>query len=291
MLLHNQEYASKLVLMSHQHFSKTNTTMNGHTMLPKSSMSKKRSLPAALIATVTLNILISAFTIILLSPAIANERHQRTPVLSVSGTGTINAEPDIAYISTGVVSEAKGAEEALAQNNKKMAAVFEALTKAGVEGKHMQTSNFSLQPRYNDYRPKPGEVQKPPIIVGYTVYNTLTVKVLDLSKIGPILTKVVEVGSNQLDNIRFDLSNKLELLDQARAAAVLDAKRKAEIYTSTAGVKLGRLLSLSEGTKGINRTEVVSFARAASLEAAPTPVSGGEQQLSFTVSITWEIEQ
>ncbi|MEP2944509.1 MAG: SIMPL domain-containing protein [Hyphomicrobiales bacterium] len=221
----------------------------------------------------------------------AAETHRPVPVLSVSGTGIVNAEPDIAYISSGVISEAKTAQKALDQNNKKMADIFGVLTKIGIERKHIQTSNFSVQPRYNHYRPKPGEVQKAPKIVGYTVHNTVTVKVNDLAKLGKTITEVVQFGSNQLGNIRFDLSNKQELLDQARSAAVLDAKRKAEIYTSAAGVKIGRLVSLSEGTRHINRPKVQSYARTAKLEAAPTPVSGGEQQLSFTVAIKWEIEQ
>ena len=240
---------------------------------------------------ITLPFLIILALWVSMNPTLAAETHKPVPVLSVSGTGTVNAEPDIAYISSGVVSEAKSAEKALAENNKKMASIFDVLEKSGIERKHIRTSNFSVHPRYNRYRPKPGEVQKPPKIVGYTVNNTVTVKVTDLAKLGKTITEVVQFGSNQLGNIRFDLSNKQELLDQARAAAVLDAKRKAEIYTATAGVKIGRLLSLSEGNVSLPRPHQKAFARTAALEAAPTPVSGGEQQLTFSVAITWEIDQ
>lgn len=260
-------------------------------MTSKFSKQKPQRIRPAQLLLLALSVVTLGFIQAAQTPAFAKEQHRPTPVLSISGTGNVTAEPDIAYISSGVLSEAKTAKDALADNNKKMQAIFEVLAKTGIERKHIQTSNFSVQPRYNHYRPKAGETQKPPKIVGYSVSNTVTVKVIDLSKLGQTITEVVKFGSNQLGDIRFDLSNKQELLDEARKAAVLDAKRKAEIYTSAAGVRIGRLVSLNEASRSIPRAKQYSLARASLKQAAPTPVSGGEQQLSFTISITWEIEQ
>ena len=255
------------------------------------SKQKSQRIKPVQLVLLALSILALGFMQAAQTPAFAKEQHRPTPVLSISGTGNVNAEPDIAYISSGVLSEAKSAKKALADNNEKMQAIFAVLAKTGIESKHIQTSNFSVQPRYNHYRPKPGETQKPPKIVGYTVSNTITVKVIDLSKLGQTITEVVKFGSNQLGNIRFDISSKQKLLDEARKEAVLDAKRKAEIYTSAAGVKIGKLVSLNETSRGIPRAKQYNLARASLKEAAPTPVSGGEQQLSITVTITWEIDQ
>lgn len=259
-------------------------------MTPKLSNQKPQRIKPAQLVLLTLSILTIGFIQAAQTPALAKDKDPAV-VISISGTGHVNAEPDITYISSGVVSEAKTAKKALADNNEKMQAIFEVLAKTGIERKHIQTSNFSVQPRYNHYRPKPGEEHRPPKIVGYTVNNTLTVKVIDLSTLGQTITEVVKFGSNQLGNIRFDVSNKKELLDEARKAAVLDARRKAEIYTSAAGVKIGKLLSLREGSRSTPRPRQYDLARASLKEAAPTPVSGGEQQLSITVAITWEIEQ
>lgn len=220
----------------------------------------------------------------------AQQQHRR-PALTLTGSATIDAVPDIAYISSSVVSEAASAEEALALNNTKMQAVFDALATAGIEQRHIKTSNFSLQPRYAQHHPRPGEIQRAPEIIGYSVENTLTVKVVNLATLGKTITEVVKFGSNQLGNIYFDVSNKEQLLDEARTKAVMDAKRKAAIYTSAAGVKIGRLLSLSEGNTPPSYPRPQVFARTAALEDAPTPISGGELQIAFTVSMKWEIEQ
>lgn len=221
----------------------------------------------------------------------AHETKPRPATLSINGKGIVSAEPDIAFISSSVITEAKSAEDALSQNTAKMQAVFKALADAGIERKHIQTSNFSVQPRYVYHNPKKGQEQRPPRIVGYVVNNTLTAKVVELAKTGKVLSEVVKVGSNQLGNISFDISNKKELLDLARAEAVADAKRKAEIYLNAADVKLGKILSFSEGAAHSPRPRGKILARAALAEDAAVPVSGGERELSINVSITWEIIQ
>lgn len=218
------------------------------------------------------------------------ERSRRPATLTVTGTGTIDAEPDIAIISTAVVTEAKTPAEALSANNAKMTAVFATLEKAGIERKNIRTSNFSLQPRYSYFQPKPGEEQRPPAIVGYTVSNAVSVEVLDLKKTGDILTAVVTDGSNELGGISFDIADRDRLLDQAREKAVLDARRKADIYLGAANAKVGRITDFSEGFA----TRPVRFKEAAlrTVSAdAPVPVSAGELSLSVTVSITYEIDQ
>lgn len=245
--------------------------------------------------------MLSLIVALILSIALLNTAHAKDrkgarghgPSLSVTGTGKITAEPDIAFLSAGVLSEADTPEGALNDNNKKMQAIFALLADTGIERKHIQTSNFSIQPRYNHHRPKPGETRKPPEIVGYTVNNTITVKVVDLEKLGPTITNVVQSGSNQLGSIYFDISNKEALFDKARKEAVEDAKRKAEIYTSAAGVKLGKLVAIREGTRHSPRPRHRDFASEAlvSKAAAPTPIAAGEQKLSLSVTIRWKIEQ
>ena len=222
----------------------------------------------------------------------ANAHDKDSARFSILGTGTIVTEPDIAFISSGIISEGKTAEEALNQNSISMANVFKVLEAAGIERKHILTSNFSVQPRYVHHRPKQGEEQRPPRIVGYTVNNTVTVKIVELENTGKVISEVVKFGSNSLGNIRFDVSNRAQLLDEARVKAVEDAKRKAEIYTKAAGVSLGKVLGISEGGAGQQPRRFNTAARALSVaEAAPAPVSGGEAAISVRVNMTWELEQ
>lgn len=242
-------------------------------------------------------VLLSSAFLLLGSPsastAFAQEHQHRPSALALTGTGTVRAEPDIAHIGIGVVVDEKTAQAALAGNNEKMSAIFSALAQSGIAGKDMATSNFSLQPRYDYPRRESEEADKRPRIVGYTASNTLTVTVRDLTKLGEIITRMADAGSNELGSIRFDTSKREELLDRARTEAVRNATHKAEIYTAAAGVGIGRLLSFKEGEFRAPLQLRYDLARAAplALEAAPTPISGGELELSVTVSMRWEITQ
>ncbi|MBA4783650.1 MAG: SIMPL domain-containing protein [Rhizobiales bacterium] len=218
------------------------------------------------------------------------DRPRRPATLTVTGIGTINAEPDIALISTAVVTEAKTPSEALTENSGKMNAIFATLEKAGIERKNIQTSNFSLQPRYSYYQPKPDEEQRPPAIVGYTVSNAVSIKVLDLRKTGDILTAVVADGSNELGGISFDIADRNALLDQARKEAVLDARRKADIYLSAANARVGRIIDFAEGSVA-RPMRFKQAALRAEASADAVPIAGGEEEVSVNVTITYAIEQ
>ena len=236
--------------------------------------------------------LIASFALTGLGLTDASAHDKRAAEFSILGTGTIVTEPDVAFISTGIVSEGETAEDALSQNSNSMANVFKVLEDAGIERKHIQTSNFSVQPRYVHHRPKQGEERRRPRIVGYQVNNTVTVKIVELDNTGKVISEVVKFGSNSLGNIRFDVSNREQLMDEARVKAVEDARRKAEIYTKAAGVSLGKVLAISEGGARQQPRRFKAAARSLAVaEAAPAPVSGGEASISVQVNMTWELEQ
>lgn len=208
------------------------------------------------------------------------------PTLSLTGIGEIFARPDMALINSGVVTEADTAREALDANNAAIAAVIAAMKEAGIEAKDIQTSGFGVQPRYR--YPKSSDGNESPKIVGYTVTNAVTVRVRDLAKLGGVLDKAVTVGANQMNGIDFVVSDADKRLDEARALAVKDATRKAEIYAKAAGVKLARIRSISEsaGYAPVPRKAMAMRAEAASA----VPVEAGEQSLTVEVAMTWEIE-
>jgi len=207
------------------------------------------------------------------------------PTLSLTGTGEVFAKPDMAVISSGVVTEAATAREALDANNEAIAAVIAAIKEAGIEAKDIQTSGFSVQPRY--HYPKKSDEADAPKIVGYTVQNAVSVKVRDLETLGGVLDKAVTVGANSISGIDFIVSDADARLDEARAIAMKDALRKAQIYAEAAGITLTRIQSINEigGFRPAPRKAMMMRAEAVS----DVPVEAGEQALSVEVNVTWEI--
>jgi uncharacterized protein YggE len=218
------------------------------------------------------------------SPAFA-EKTKMPRLISLSGHGEVRTAPDMAFVITGVLSQGATAAEALAANTKAMNALFAALTESGIAEKDVQTSNFMVQPRYNF------QDGKAPELVGYDVSNSVTVIVRKIGELGPLLDKVVQAGSNQINGIGFEVSKPDAALDEARKLATVDATRKAKIYAEAMGVALGPVMSISEG---VNYQPPMPMARGkvmmADAAAAPVPVAAGEQSLSVDVNITWEIQ-
>jgi hypothetical protein len=233
-----------------------------------------------------LSIALGAFLIAFAVAPAEAERGERGPrTLTVSGLGTIASEPDEAHVSMGVQSTGKTAQEALDANTERMNAVFAALKASGIADKDMQTSNFSVSPRYKSY---PRGESGPPVITGYIVSNQLTVRVRDLGRLGSVLDKVTKDGANQLGGIRFAISNSDELLDEARRRAVADALRRAKLMAEAAGVTLGPVLSISElGSPG---PRPAMMARSEAAYDSAVPVAAGEQILSANVHMEFAIE-
>lgn len=210
----------------------------------------------------------------------------RTSSLDVSATGKVSATPDRATVSAGVVTEGKTAREAMMANATKMNSVFEELMAAGIEEKNIQTSQLSLQPRYN-YQDR-----QTPTIDGYEARNTVTAKSEDIQSVGAMLDALVKAGVNNIGGIEFSVENPDEALNSAREMAIQKAKEKAQGMANAAGVTLGPLINMSEMNSGNGPRPVMMQARYSdSMESAPTPIAGGEQSLNVTVNLSYAIEQ
>lgn len=228
----------------------------------------------------------------LLSPVLTGAAHaeevaaRRT--MTLTGTGEISARPDIAYLDSGVVTEGKTAAEALAANTGAMTEIFAGLEAMKIARDDIRTSQFSVNPVYTQPPVRPDGTQDPATIRGYQVANQVTVTVRKLDTLGATLDKLVQLGSNRVDSIRFEIENPEPLLDKAREAAVADALRKAKIYARASGTALGSIASISES--GGNYPQPVYMKAMAMRDSAPVPVAAGTQQLSSSVTLTIEIE-
>ncbi|MGK2740367.1 SIMPL domain-containing protein [Tepidicaulis sp. LMO-SS28] len=224
-----------------------------------------------------------AASLMLPGAAKAEETFHRS--LTVSGEGKISAAPDTAHIGAGVVSEADTAKEALTANSEAMNNVFTALEEIGIERRDIQTSQFNVSPVYT--QPERG-TNEAPQIDGYRVTNSLSVRLRDMDKIGPVLDKLVSVGSNQINGVSFEVSNTSALLDKAREDAVKDALRKAKVYAASAGVVIGRILTINEGGSYVPQPKMMM--RAMDMAESSTPIASGEMELTANVNLVIEIE-
>ncbi len=215
--------------------------------------------------------------------AASGEGHERR--LTVTGLGLVEVVPDMATVRLGVASEARGAREAIDENSRAMAAILERLRAAEIEERDIQTSNFSVSPRY-DYNRQSGET---PRITGFIAQNMVAVRVRDLDRLGTILDEVARDGANSFNGLSFGLQERAPAEDAARAAAVAEARRKAELYAGAAGVTLGAVMTLSEsgGAAPQPMMMAVQSMRAAS---DAVPVAAGELTVSARVTIVYAIE-
>lgn len=208
------------------------------------------------------------------------------PRIMVMGEGEQTVAPDMAILSLSVMREAKTAREALSANNDAMAAVIAAMKTAGIEDRDLQTAGIRISPRYN-HTDKPDGVQEAEL-VAYQVTNTLSVRIRDLDKAGEILDKSVSLGVNQGGGISFTNDDPSAAIDEARKLAVKDAVAKARTLAEAAGVKVGRVLEISDQsfTPRPMMMEAKTFARAAD----SVPIQPGENAYRVQVNVTFEIK-
>jgi len=201
-------------------------------------------------------------------------------LLEVSAEGDSTRTPDLAVIQAGVVTQNVTAGEAMRQNSTRMAAVLAALKRAGVAERDVQTSNIALSPQYR-YADN-----KPPVITGYQASNQVTVRFRDIAKSGTILDALVREGANNISGPNLTIDKPEAALDEARTAAVAAARARADLYAKAAGLRVDRILSISEGGATPPPMPMV-MARAERFSAADaaTPVVAGEQELRVSLSV------
>ncbi|MBR2117509.1 MAG: SIMPL domain-containing protein [Pseudomonadota bacterium] len=204
------------------------------------------------------------------------------PTVSVTGEASISVPPDLAQIDSGVTTEAKTAREASEANNKAMGGVLQALKNAGIAEKDIQTSRLSLSPQST-----PGRNPNAPFqITGYRASNRVTVTIRDITKVADTIDVLVGSGANEISGISFMVSKASKLLDDARAEAIADARRKAEIYAKAANISLGAPISISEETA----PGPVPYRKMAADMAASAPVAQGQETLRVSVSVSYELK-
>lgn len=198
--------------------------------------------------------------------------------VTVTGEGVVAVAPDIAEVRAGVVSQGKTAKEASEANSRTMGALLLALKAAGIADNDIQTARFSIQPVYEPNKSAPQH------ITGFQASNLVAVRVRDVASVGDVIDKLIGAGANEFSGVSFQVSTASKALDAARADAIVDARRKAEIYAKAAGLALGRATAISEE----GAAPPVTF-RASASQQATTPIAPGQETLRVGVSVTFEL--
>jgi uncharacterized protein len=215
----------------------------------------------------------------LVAPAGAQQSPSERPAnIVVTGEGSISVAPDYAEITAGVTTKAKTAKEAIDANSKLMTAVMAALLDAGIAKKDIQTSQFSVQPVYTT------QANTEPKLTGFSASNQVAVTIRQIDKVGEIADRVVSAGATNIGNLAFLHSGASKLLDQAREAAVADARRKAELYARAAGVTLGRVVLINENSTYMPFAKTVRYAA-----VAAAPIAPGEDTLRVDITVGFDI--
>jgi uncharacterized protein YggE len=220
---------------------------------------------------------------------------QATPVaqttspgtISVTGVGEVIVTPDTANIQIGVQVFAEELSAAQQKSNQQTQAIIDTLKEAGIKEKDIQTSNYSVS-----IRQQYDNQGIATAVLGYDIYNTLSVTVRDLDKLGEILDKVVAAGANQIYGIYFYTQDLTAATKQARAAAVKDAQERAGQLADAAGVSVGRIINISEGYSGAPQPLQYGQGQAAADMkggAGAVPIQTGSQSVQISVSMTFEI--
>lgn len=232
------------------------------------------------VATLTLAVLASAC-----SPTSTVSINEQIRTINVTGTGSVDLEPDLARVNIGVRSQSPDVAEALAENSASAESIIQSLMDMGIEEADIQTRNFNIYPQ-QDQRPVPEEGQEEPTQT-FVVENTVAVVVRDLDSLGDVLATVVEEGANTIHGVTFDIEDREAAIEEARQLAIEDAQAQAEAIAEGAGVNLGQIQSINIGQNGAMPR--VEFAMDEAVGGG-VPIAEGTLTIRMTANIRYLID-
>jgi hypothetical protein len=217
-------------------------------------------------------------TPLIIALAFAAVSWAQTPVRAASitavGTATVSVTPDVARVDVGVFTQGATAQDASAANATQASAIITALQVLLGADANIKTINYSLSPVYNN--PPPGQN---PSIIGYSVSNTVQIRLTDLSKIGRTIDTAIQSGANRVQGISFDLQDRNPPTAQALKAAAINARAQADAIAAGLNVHTGAVVHASEGVN--TSTPVLGLTAG----AATTPVQTGLVVIQASVTL------
>jgi len=225
----------------------------------------------------------------------SDENPSLPPTLTVSAEGKIRVPPDKALVRLAVETAGESLETVQEQNRKKMGQILNRLQELGIEEKHMQTSSLNVTPHYPPRPRRQGgapSLPEVPKIIGYTVNHSLTVEVHQLDSVGRVVDAALKAGANRFSQITWALKDERPAQLEALKVASQDARGKAKALAEALGVKLDRLLEVTEGRAPVLSRRQLAAPRMsmAMAESSDVPLSPGELAVRATVTLVYEID-
>lgn len=211
------------------------------------------------------------------------ESQVKDRTLTVQGAGSVMAEPDIARITVGALTSDADAEAAQDQNDTVMTDVIAAIQAAGVAEKDIQTTQYSVRPRY-DYDSKISR------ITGFEVTHMVTVIIRDIDTVGQVLKAANAAGANQSQNIIFEVDDQDAAYQEALTKAIENAKEKAQAMASPAGVSLKEPVAIYEGSAPVEYGAARAYAEAAQYDSASVPTQSGQLEIRAQVTVVYNMQ-
>ncbi len=246
---------------------------------------------------------------------------QKTDSFFVTGTGKSSIKPDKGIVRVGVTATGKTADEAKSKMNEVVNKVTPALKGLGIAEGDIKTENFSVYPNNNEVRPVDAEIKPsvmegpattapagpkiampaPPVatsvpdpngrVTSYTANTTLVITVRRIENANKIIDTSLSLGANEMGGITFDNTDTTAAENDARTKAIAEAKQKALTASQAAGFKLGKLMNYQENSNGVGMyyDKAMPISVSARPESEPTQVQPGENEISMTVTLSYEV--
>ena len=216
----------------------------------------------------------------------AASNSQQSTGIWVTGVGKVTVIPDVAVVSMGVQAQAATVADAQKQASTAMAAVMAALKANGVADKDIATTYYSITPVYS-YDSKTGKQT----LEGYSVSNTLTVKIRVVGNAGVVIDAVAAAGGDYtiINSVTLTVDQPEQYNDQAREAAMTDAANRAKQLAKLSGVKLGKATYINESLNTASDTIYYATGAKSTPSVATTTISPGETEVTLTVQVVYSI--
>ena len=220
----------------------------------------------------------------LVLPAGMVSAEEAMPTLTINGVGSAQIAPDTAEVTIGVVTEAKDAAKAHADNAAQTARVQNAIKALGIAERDIQTTHYDFSPIY-DVKDNGRSVT-----TGYTVTNAVAVKVRNLDSVGKVIDAALANGANRVDSLEFSASDPSAAKNAALADAARDARSKADSIARALGVRIVRILNIYGDTQSHSPRNFMPMMMAKEAYDAATAISAGELSFEASVNISYVIE-
>ena len=204
--------------------------------------------------------------------------------VTIDGNGKVTGKPTLANVEVGVYSQGKDVPSVQTDNTQKVNAVIAAVKALGVVDADIQTSNYSISPQFDYNNGKQ-------TLIGYTVSQSVNVKVRDLTKVGDVLDKAGSLGANQINGVTFSIDDPTSLQADARKKALDDARSKADQLAGALGLHVVRVVGFSESSSNVT-PPMPFYAKADMMNVASAvpSIQAGSLDVTSNVSVTYEIQ-